>query len=456
MKESFLGNILLLFFGSLLVPFGIFASTNPLYQPNNRFGIHIIEPNIENAREAVKLVNSNGGDWGYVTVVIRFDDRDKNKWQAFFDKLRELHLIPIVRLATKMTPFYWEKPKEEYAAGWAEFLDSLNWPVKNRYVIIYNEPNHAREWGGGTNPAEYAKILDQTIDALKKKNENFFVLNAGIDGSAPHKPPLYYDAQLFLQTMNRAVPGIFNKLDGWASHSYPNPGFMGSPNSGGRGTIRNYDWEIGSLKNLGLKKELPIFITETGWVHSDGIKKNPTLLSPSTVAAYFEKAFNGAWDKPNIVAITPFTLNYPQPPFDIFSFVKPVLGASTQHLPQFETVSQLPKIRGGPDQEKTARFINPDLSSFSSSRERNLALTFENIGQAIWKASDVYLVVFVKNQERGVKVSPLTKETKPGEKFTFTIDLGKKATNKEVELDFNLYYREDPMLGSPAELTLPR
>lgn len=450
MKKNFLGNILVLLFGSLIIPLEVFAGTNPLRQPNNRFGIHIIEPNIENAVEAAKLVNSNGGDWGYVTVVLRLDDRDKNKWQAFFDKLRELHLIPLVRLATKMTPFYWEKPKEEDAEGWAEFLDNLNWPVKNRYVIVYNEPNHGREWGGRVNPAEYAKTLNQTIGALKSKNTDFFILNAGIDASAPYKPPFYYDAELFLQAMNAAVPGIFDKLDGWASHSYPNPGFAGSPAARGRGTVKNYEWEKEVLKSLGAKYELPVFITETGWVHSDGVKKNPGLPSPTAVAGYFEQAFNGAWARENIVAVTPFTLNYPAAPFDIFSFVKPVLGAQTQNLPQYEAVSQLPKIRGEPEQERKAKFVNPDAPL--SSQGKGLKLTFENTGQAIWETQGVYLVVLIKNQEGGIRVLPLEKEVKPAEKYTFTIDLGKKTRGTKLELAFNLYYREDPLLNSPAEI----
>lgn len=458
-EKNFLGSMLVLLFGSLVIPFEVFAGTNPLRQPNNRFGIHIIEPNIENAVEAAKLVNSNGGDWGYVTVVLRFDDRNKNKWQAFFGKLRELHLIPIVRLATKMTPFYWERPKEEDAEGWSQFLDSLNWPVKNRYVIVYNEPNHAREWGGGANPAEYAKILNQTIDVLKAKNGDFFILNAGIDASAPHNPPFYYDAQRFLLAMNAAVPGIFDKLDGWASHSYPNPGFAGSPAARGRGTVKNYEWERKVLKNLGTKYELPVFITETGWVHSDGVKKNPGLPSPSAVAGYFEQAFRGAWARENIVAVTPFTLNYPAAPFDIFSFIrsqasliKPVLGAQTQYLPQYGAVSQLPKLRGEPEQEKKAKFVDPDPPL--SSREKSLKLTFENTGQATWETQGVYLVVLIKNQEGGVRVLPLEKEVRSAEKYTFTIDPIKKTRGTKLELAFNLYYREDPMLESPGELTL--
>ena len=76
------------------------AIYDPLSQPNNRFGIHIIDEN--DLQDAANLVNSSGGDWGYVKIVIREDDRNLEKWQAIFDRMRKMHLIPLVRLATKV------------------------------------------------------------------------------------------------------------------------------------------------------------------------------------------------------------------------------------------------------------------------------------------------------------------------------------------------------------------
>src|SRR3989338_2024841 len=57
-------------------------------------------------------------------------------------------------------------------------------------------------------------------------------------------------------------------LSGLASHSYPNPGFSGVPYGFGRGTVRTYQWELDLLKQLGVK-DMPVFITETGWVRGD-------------------------------------------------------------------------------------------------------------------------------------------------------------------------------------------
>src|SRR5438093_552359 len=126
--------------------------------PNNKFGIHLATPSKEDIKAAASLVNSNGGKWGYVTLVIQENDRDRGKWQEVFNELREEHLIPIIRLATKPVGSYWERPVKEDAESWAGFLNSLNWVVRERYIILFNEPNHASEWGGVVSAKDYAEV----------------------------------------------------------------------------------------------------------------------------------------------------------------------------------------------------------------------------------------------------------------------------------------------------------
>src|SRR3990167_9927801 len=116
----------------------IYGITDPRIVSNNKFGIHVISASENEASDAANLVNSTGGDWGYITFLIESKDRDVNKWQQFFDQLRERHLIPIVRLTTKPINSHWEKPYEKEYEAWADFLNNLNWPIKNRYIIIYN------------------------------------------------------------------------------------------------------------------------------------------------------------------------------------------------------------------------------------------------------------------------------------------------------------------------------
>lgn len=321
-----------------------YAIVDPLSTPNNKFGIHIISPSPREASEAADLVNTNNGDWGYVTVVISSNDRDLKKWTIFFEQLSEKHLIPIVRLATQPAGNLWEVPYFGEEIAWADFLDNLPWPTKNRYIVIYNEPNHSAEWGGRIDPSSYAQILNSTIDALKQKSDDFFVLNGGLDASAPQKLPSFGDEEWFLSEMNHEVPGIFEKLDGWVCHCYPKS-FIGLPTETGRSSINTYSWEMGILKNLGLTKSLPVFITETGWKHSEGQILDKSLPDSETVGKYLDYSFRNVWNVPQIIAITPFLLDYQETLFDHFSFKK---NDSQQFYSFYQSIVNLPKIAGQP------------------------------------------------------------------------------------------------------------
>jgi len=333
----------------------------------NKFGIHILEPS--DLPKAAELVNSSGGDWGYVTIVIRDDDMNFEKWQDFMDKCRETHLVPLIRIATHLENGVWVKPKIEDAQKWLEFFGRLNWPVKNQYVIIFNEPNQAKEWGGVINPREYAHILSDFNEKLKIKNENFKVLNAGFDLAASNSKSTM-DAYGFWQEMNWEIPGIFEKIDGWVSHSYPNHGFVGKPWEKGRTSVKGYEWELGILKNhFGLKKDLPVFITETGWpsdnfkfqISNFKLRRKFKYYPRETVADYIKYAFENVWLRDGrIKAITPFLLNYPEELFYNFSWI----DKNGSPFPQYEVVKNLPKPNWWPEQEEKIYLGEPNLPPF--------------------------------------------------------------------------------------------
>ena len=363
----------------LISPLKALAITDPLTFPNNRFGIHIVDP--IDLTEASQLVNSNGGDWGYITLVITQNDRGTPKWQAIFDQLRRLHLVPIVRLATQLDGDNWKKPDENDINSWIDFLDRLNWVVKNRYVVIFNEPNQSKEWGGNLDPSGYANMLSKFSDQLKSKSPDFFILPAGLDASAPNGIETM-DEVLFLQKMKDTIPNIFDKIDGWTSHSYPNPGFSGSPYALGRGTIRTYLWEKKILNSLGLNRSLPIFITETGWPHREGINFNYNFIPEIVSAQYLKTAFTSVWTDDDIVAITPFVLNYQSYPFDNFSWKKP---DRETYYEEFNTIQQLSKVPGQPDQIVTINFDNnPVPSTLITDSDYTFEAQIKNTGQAIF------------------------------------------------------------------------
>lgn len=450
----------------MLFPKSAQAIVDPLSVSNNKFGIHLIQATHEESSPAASLVNTNG-DWGYVTVLIESKDRNHDKWQKFFDDLRRRHLIPLVRLATGPEGSYWKRPYEGEEQAWADFLDSLNWPVKNRYVIIYNEPNHAAEWENSVDPKSYAQILDKTITALKSKSEDFFVLNAGLDVSAPSKSPRYEDALNFMKAMDEAVPGIFNKLDGWVSHSYPQPEFVGSPEAFGRGTVRTYLWEIQQLKDLGLTKDLPIFITETGWKHAEGIKLDLRFPDVQTVSKYYQNAFENAWNHPKIVAVTPFLLNYQEDLFDHFSFKKPehlkekiidIFNKNPEtdsiYYPMFETIQNMPKTAGKPVQEFTAKLLTGEIySSIVAGEIYPISLTFKNTGQSIWNdGNQIELKAIEGEKDLGINQASIPKDIKiePGQEYTFNLNL-KAPLDGSYNVVLNLFEGNNQFSSQPEK-----
>ena len=82
---------------------------------------------------------------------------------------------------------------------------------------------------------------------------------------------------------------IFEQLDGWASHAYPLGPFVDHPGRQlfkiddvrpeatarrqpppgihNRG-VNGYEWELWKLQQLGVSKDLPVYVTESGWRHA--------------------------------------------------------------------------------------------------------------------------------------------------------------------------------------------
>lgn len=359
-------KILATIFILLMLPITVSANAN------NKFGISLAQPNIDEFQKVKELVNGNGGDWGYVTLIIQENDRNQGKWQDIFNHLRQDHLIPIIRLATSPDGENWRRPEPKDAKNWVDFLDSLNWVVKNRYVILFNEPNHGSEWGGEVDPKSYATVSLEFAKQLKSKNPDFFIMLGGMDASAPSWMPGLEDEEVFMKGLKDQTPAIFNYIDGLASHSYPNPGFAGSPVGSGRGTIRSYDWELGILKDMGVTKSLPVFITETGW----------KLGNENVVADNFQTAFDQIWGPDNrVVAVTPFVFDYQSPPFLEFSWKKP---GSNDFYQQYQTVQSMTKEKGSPEQIEKGFIVSQLPTDLVVQSTYHFKLKLNNLGQAVW------------------------------------------------------------------------
>ncbi len=311
------------------------AISNPLDATNNKIGIHILFPT--EIDKAASLVNSNGGDWGYVTIPIQAGDKDMEKWQKFMDDCKRLHVIPIIRLATEGDYFntqVWRKPNYLDVLDFSNFLSSLNWPTKNKYILVFNEVNRGNEWGGSPDPKEYAEILDYAVLAFKSKSQDFFIISAGLDNAAPNQPGIYMNQYDFIKAMNNSVHNIFLEIDGYSSHSYPNPAFAQPPSSQTPMSISSFLIEKNLIQSLG-GRDLPVFITETGW--------SAKAVPEQTIASYYKEALSNAWSDHSIVAITPFLLQG-SGQFGEFSFLKD----NGDKTPQYQAVYDLKKEKGTP------------------------------------------------------------------------------------------------------------
>ncbi len=337
----------------MLYPSKDYAIYNPTTVPNNKVGAHILFPTEIDA--AANLVNSNGGDWGYVTIPIAITDLNLQKWQTFMDKAKQDHIIPILRLATDDDYFStvnWNKPKDLDILEFANFLDSLSWPTKNRYVVIFNEPNRNDEWGGQLDSGEYAQILSYAVTVFKSKNSDFFIISAGMDNAAANSSTSENEYN-YLYDMNQAVPGIFNQIDGLGSHSYPNPAFSGAPNDTSYESIDSFSHEENEISQF-TNKKLPVFITETGWDQSK--------LPSSVVSQYFPYAFKNVWNDSNVIAVTPFLLEAGAP-FSQFSILTSTGG--TTDISQ--AITAITKTKGQPQ-------LNPDVLSASIENPKSLPI----------------------------------------------------------------------------------
>ncbi len=336
MKKEFIAIVFLLHTLPFFLNEDAFAIEDPRSFPNNKFGVHILFPTELN--DAAKLVNSSGGDWGYVTIPIQAGDKDIAKWQKFMDDARALHITPVIRLATEGDYFkssIWRKPTLADVLDFSNFLNSLEWPTLNRYIVVFNEPNRADEWGGIVSPSEYAHILSYTVETFKSKYSDFFIISAGLDNAAENVEEEYRNQYSFMQEMHNAVSDVFSQIDGIASHSYPNPGFKQPPYVLTRRSIASFIYEKRLADLLG-DKNLPVFITETGWSKDE--------VSHTQIASYYKEAFDLVWDDKNIAAVTPFILAGGTGSFAQFSLTK----ENGDQYEDYKAIEAISKIKGNP------------------------------------------------------------------------------------------------------------
>ncbi|MBW7956031.1 hypothetical protein H3C66_04840 [Patescibacteria group bacterium] len=278
---------------------------------NSVYGIHLM--NTGELDKAVELLNPTPNDeWNYVTVPLTLDDLKKeDEWKNFFAKAKEKKVIPIVRLMTRFDNGAWQVPSKKNVVDLFTFLDRFDWPTDQRYVIVFNEVNHAKEWGGKIDPQSYTDALSFTADWAHSEAKNYKVLPAAMDLAAPNGSSTK-EAFSYLNEMLAYNPQIFDKVDYWNSHSYPNPAFSSSPTKTGQNSMRGFTHELAFLKTK-TNKDFQTFVTETGWEENASTRR--------WLSSYYQYTSDNIWSDERVIAVTPFVLQGDPGPFSGFSFL---------------------------------------------------------------------------------------------------------------------------------------
>lgn len=299
--------------------------------PNNPVGINLTRwTDLPYLRATAELVNSNGGDWGYVTMLLLDEDRrDPLRIQRLFDQCAQLHLTPIIRVGTSfdVAQQLWKRPAPGDPYLWRVFFDQLRWPTTARYILVGNEPNLSREWGGVVDPAGYALYLARWPGVFAH-DARYWIFNGALDASNDTLMPDRLDEFEFLEGMRAAVPDIFARLHGWASSPYHF--YWGTEL---RYTYRAYESELAAIG-----RELPVIITEFHPQHVE---------DPIHVANWYDTAFAHWLADPRVLAATPMFWNPESERFWMYGVRRDGLLETTS--PTYHRIRRLRKVTGSPE-----------------------------------------------------------------------------------------------------------
>mgnify|MGYP000877819589 FL=1 len=276
---------------------------------SQKLGMHLLHP--EEIGQFRQIYPDEA--WRPVTIPLTLNDLDQwQLWQDFFDQAKQLKIIPIIRLSTRFDPQLnaWQIPSRKDIVNLVNFLSSLDWHQDEKFVIVFNEVNHAAEWGGKIDPLLYGSILKFTSSWLRSEGKNYQILPAAMDLAANNSQETR-EAFSYLNDLYHFDQEIFDYIDYWNSHSYPNPDFSAAPTKKGQNSVRGFTYELNWLKNK-TGKDFNVFITETGWASS--------YLTNYYLDDYYLYALQHIWSDARVKAVTPFLMKGSPGPFASFSF----------------------------------------------------------------------------------------------------------------------------------------
>jgi len=247
-------------------------------------------------------------------------------------------------------------------ADFAEFAAAFAAHFRGQihYVIVWNEPNLAAEWGmRPVDPAGYVEMLRVVYPAIKQANPDMVVLAGALaptlepPGSAQGLNDLIYLEQMYqaLDAQAARQSSIANRqsriqnpkskigsrpYDAWAVHSYGRTAPHDEPPAPDRINFRRAEL----LREIMLRhgdKDAPVYITESGW---NDDPRWVFAVTPAQRIAYTLGAWEYAqqhWPWARCVAVWVF--KHPVPAYsyrDRYTFVTP----SLEPLPIYEEVKR--------------------------------------------------------------------------------------------------------------------
>ncbi|NLV73605.1 MAG: hypothetical protein GXY52_02815 [Chloroflexi bacterium] len=226
----------------------------------------------------------------------------------------------------------WARPSEttdrylapENYADYARFIEVFvtHFRGRVRYVVIWNEPNLAFEWGyRPPDPAAYAELLKQAYQAAKRADPSIRVLAAGLAPTiAPPGDPFGYNDLLYLDELLRAGAGAY--MDGLAAHAYGMTFPHDDPPAPDMVNFRRVELLHEVMLRHGLADK-PVYITEGGWNDNPRWTRavRPYQRIAYTIGAYEQAR---AWGWCEAVCLWAFRFPWLQNTYaDGYSFVSP-------------------------------------------------------------------------------------------------------------------------------------
>lgn len=321
---------------------------------DNRFGIGLVGPG---DTQQLDLTADLAGPGGWIKPI--FDGvvpgmaGPKPEW---IERVRDLYareLVPVVRFApdwgdrrvrNQSDPGSDGLRYTALAASYVAIVRGLPIPEGRRfYVEVHNEPNLCYEWScdrgrfeGDRIPSErialeYASMLRDVADALHALGDpRIQVVNGGLApggvrwcecvGPGEGGFEAGNTSADFLRQMAAGVPGVFDRIDAFASHAYPAEGegwgFFVPYERAGPG-LRWLERELAAIE----RPSLDVLLTETGWPATHG---GHTFGSREDVARWTRAAYEGFWlEHPNVRAVMPFILLDRGGSWDGFAWASP-------------------------------------------------------------------------------------------------------------------------------------